>query len=80
MSREEIRFVATYIVWSLFSLTVSQQCMPLYLIPNVIHSDKMNLTVRLGKLLYENSTGVPALLPCSQLPRQASGALRKSFT
>ena len=30
----------------------------------------MNLTVRLGKLFYESSTGVPALLPCSQLPKQ----------
>ena len=38
--------------------------------------DKMNLTVRLGKLLYESSTVVPALLPCSQLPRQARGTVR----
>ena len=35
----------------------------------------MNLTVRLGKLFYESSIGVPALLPCSQLPRQARGTL-----
>ena len=28
----------------------------------------MNLTVGLGKLFDEKSTGVPALLPCSQLP------------
>ena len=41
--------------------------------------DKMILTVRLGKLFYESSTGVPALLPCSQLPRQARGTLRKLF-
>ena len=35
------------------------------------------LFLRLGKLFYESSTGVPALLPCSQLPRQARGTLRK---
>ena len=34
------------------------------------------LFLRLGKLFYESSTGVPALLPCSQLPRQARGTLR----
>ena len=45
-----------------------------------ILGDKINLTVRLGKLFYECYTGVPALLPCSQLPRQASGTLRKLFT
>ena len=33
--------------------------------------DKMNPTVRLGKLFYESSRGVPALLPDSQLPRKA---------
>ena len=37
----------------------------------------MNPTVRLGKLYYESSIGVPALLPCSQLPRQARGTLKK---
>ena len=42
--------------------------------------DKMNLTVRLGKLFYESSTGVTALLPCSQLPRQARGTLWKLLT
>ena len=42
--------------------------------------DKMNLTVRLGKLFYGSSIGVPALLPCSQLPRQARGILRKLCT
>ena len=42
--------------------------------------DKMNLTVRLGKLFHESSIGIPALLPCSQLPRQARGTLRKLFT
>ena len=42
--------------------------------------DKMNLTVRLGKLFYENSIGVPALLPCSVLPRQSRGTLRKLCT
>ena len=40
---------------------------------NLVLGDKMNLTVRLGKLFNESSTGVPALLPCSQLPRQARG-------
>ena len=30
---------------------------------DVSYSDKMNLTVRLGKLFYESSTGVPALFP-----------------
>ena len=33
--------------------------------------DKMNLTVRLGKMFYESSRGVPALLPDSQQPRKA---------
>ena len=33
--------------------------------------DKMNPTVRLGKLFFESSRGVPALLPDSQLPRKA---------
>ena len=42
--------------------------------------DKMNLTVRFGKLFYESSTDVPALLPCSQLLRQARGTFRKLFT
>ena len=42
--------------------------------------DKMNLSVRLGKLFYESSTGVPALLPCSPLPRQARGTIRKMLT
>ena len=46
----------------------------------VILGDKMNLRLKLGKLFYESSTGVPALLPCSQLPRQARGTLRKLFT
>ena len=51
-------------------------------VPNlkVLLGDKMNLTVRLGKLFYESYTGVAALLPCSQLPRQARGTLRKLFT
>ena len=43
-------------------------------------SDKMNLTVRLGKLFYESPTGAPALLPCSHLPKQARGSLRNLFT
>ena len=42
--------------------------------------DKMNPTARVGKLFYESSTGVPALQPCSQLPRQARGTFRKLFT
>ena len=45
-----------------------------------ILGDKINKTVRLGKLFNESSTGVPALLPCSQLPRQARATLRKLFT
>ena len=36
--------------------------------PAYLLGGKMNLTVRLGKLFYQSSTGVPALLPCSQLP------------
>ena len=47
---------------------------------DILLGDKMNLTVRLSKLFYESFTGVPALLPCSQLPRQARGTLRKLFT
>ena len=42
--------------------------------------DNMKLTVRLRKLFYESSNGVPALLPCSRQPRQARGTLRKLFT
>ena len=41
---------------------------------------KVNVIVRLRKLFYESLTGVPALLPCSQLPRQAGRTLRKLFT
>ena len=48
--------------------------------PFSILGDKMNLKVRLGKMFYESSIGVPALLPCSQLPRQARGTVRKLFT
>ena len=47
---------------------------------NHLPGDKMNLTVRLGKLFYWSSTGVPASLPCSQLPRQARGTVTKLFT
>ena len=47
---------------------------------NIVLGDKMNLTVRLGELFYESSTGVPALLPCSHLPRQEMGTVRKLFT
>ena len=37
-----------------------------------ILGDKMNLTVRLCKLFYESSNGVPALQPCSQLPTHSA--------
>ena len=46
----------------------------------ILLGDKMNLTVRLGKQFYVSSSGVPALLPCSQLSMQARGTLRKMFT
>ena len=49
----------------------------LRLLKGGVLGDKMNLTVRLGKLFYGSSTDLPALLPCSQLPRQARGILRK---
>ena len=50
------------------------------IIKKVLLVDKMNLTVRLGKLFYESSIGVPALQPCSHLPRQARGTVRKLCT
>ena len=51
-----------------------------YAASRAILGDKMNLTVRLGKLFYESSIGIPALLPCSQLPRITRRTLRKLFT
>ena len=41
---------------------------------------KNELYSRFCKLFSESSTGIPALLPCSLLPRQARGTLRKLFT
>ena len=35
---------------------------------------------RFCKLFSESPTGITALLPCSLLPRQARGSLRKFFT
>ena len=35
---------------------------------------------RFCKLFSESSTGIPALLPCSLLPRQARGTFRNFFT
>ena len=45
------------------------------------HTTSQNeLYSRFCKLFSESSTGIPALLPCSLLPRQARGTLRKLFT
>ena len=49
--------------------------------PHPVHTTSQNeLYTGFCKLFSESSTGIPALLPCSLLPRQARGTLRKLFT